>query len=207
MSTAGYQVRRATVDDLPDLVALWNSMRLPADQLERRLTEFQVVEGEDGALLGAVGIDIIERHGRIHSEAFNDFAHADIWRDKLWERLQSVATNHGLARLWTAEVAPFWKRNGFHPADAVELKRLPPAWNATPADWLTLRLRDEDALRASLDMDFERLREQERQESRRLLSKAKTINYIALSIVFVVVVVALYFCINMLRFMPFFRHR
>ncbi len=36
------------VDDRAVLKAIWLSMRLPADELEKRLTEFQVVENTEG---------------------------------------------------------------------------------------------------------------------------------------------------------------
>jgi N-acetylglutamate synthase-like GNAT family acetyltransferase len=205
MSSAAYLVRRATVDDRANMVTLWNSMRLPAGELERRLTEFQIVEAGDGSLLGGIGMEIIERHGRIHSEAFSDFALAEVFRTQLWERLQSLAVNHGLARIWTNEAAPFWKYNGFHPAESDELKRLPPAWNLIPGDWLTMTLRDEDALRASLDMDFSRLKEKEQQETERLLNKARTLKYIAVTFIVLVVIAALALCVHVLLNLPRFR--
>jgi hypothetical protein len=47
------RVRRATTDDRKSLKALWQSMLLPADELEKRLTEFQVVVTADDSALGA----------------------------------------------------------------------------------------------------------------------------------------------------------
>jgi N-acetylglutamate synthase-like GNAT family acetyltransferase len=44
MKSANLRIRRATVDDLAALKDIWASMRLPPDELEKRLTEFQVVE-------------------------------------------------------------------------------------------------------------------------------------------------------------------
>src|SRR4051812_20099882 len=113
MQPSNYEVRRATVDDLPELFSLWKSMHLSEPDLERRLTEFQVVKTADGALVGALGIAIAGRHGKLHGEAFNDFSVADHLRQLLWTRLQSISQNHGLVRLWTQETAPFWKQNGF----------------------------------------------------------------------------------------------
>ena len=198
MSAAGYHVRRAIVDDLPSLTLLWNSMHLPAGELERRVTEFQVVESDDGNLLGAIGMQIVERHGLVHSEAFADFGLADRLRAQLWERLQSLATNRGLVRIWTAEAAPFWKSNGFHPAERDELKRLPPAWSALSRDWLTLPLRDEDALRNTLEMDFANLKRQEDERRQLVLSRAKMFRNIGIALVVVVVIVMLAFCITLL---------
>ena len=83
MSLSVYSVRRATVDDLAALLALWEAMHFSVADLERRLTEFQIVESEDGTLQGAVGLEINDRNGRLHSEAFKDFALADTLRDHL----------------------------------------------------------------------------------------------------------------------------
>src|SRR5580704_8798426 len=112
MNAGLYRVRRATVDDLPVLQSLWASAHLPAAEFERRFTDFQVVESADGALMGAIALEVAGRHGRLHSEAFADFGLADNLRELLWARMQSVAENFGLSRLWIAESAPFWKRNG-----------------------------------------------------------------------------------------------
>src|SRR5213592_3655391 len=103
MTASNYRVRRATLDDIDQLTAIWKAMSFPGEDLAKRITEFQVAEGPDGKVLGAVGLQIAAKHGRIHSEAFNDFALADQLRPLLWDRINSVATNHGLLRLWTQE--------------------------------------------------------------------------------------------------------
>jgi N-acetylglutamate synthase-like GNAT family acetyltransferase len=179
MSPSAFRVRRATVDDLPDLRALWEAMHLPAADLERRLTEFQIAESEDGTLLGAVGLEILDRQGNCHSEAFNDFGLADFLREQLWQRIQSLATNHGLARLWTRETAPFWKQNGFTPADPDALKRLPTAWDPSQPDWLTSRLRDEVALEQSLEHEFSRFKEDEKKQREKASRRARTLKLFA----------------------------
>src|SRR2546423_11556340 len=112
MNSSNYRVRRATLDDITELTALWKSMDFPADELSKRITEFQVAEAADGKLLGAVGLQITERQGRIQCEAFTDFALAEQLRPLLWDRIYAVATNHGLLRLWTNEKAPFWSHCG-----------------------------------------------------------------------------------------------
>src|SRR5262245_24687114 len=109
MNTANYIVRRATLDDLDALRPIWETMRLPVEDLEKRLTEFQVAEAEDGRIVGTVGLQTVARHARIHGEAFADFAAADAVRPQFWERIQTLAINHGIVRLWTREEAPFWK--------------------------------------------------------------------------------------------------
>jgi N-acetylglutamate synthase-like GNAT family acetyltransferase len=94
---SGYHVRRATIEDLPALLSMWQSLSLPTAELQHRLTEFQVLESPSG-LLGAVGFEIIGREGRIHGEAFSDFGFADHFRPELWERLQAVARSKGVVR-------------------------------------------------------------------------------------------------------------
>src|ERR1051325_7770228 len=154
MTAATFRVRRATVDDLGALKALWESMRIPLADLDKRLTEFQVAEDANGKVVGTVGFQIFQRHGWIHSEPFSDFAVADEVRPLFWTRIQSLAMNHGVARLWTREHAPFWSQNDWQPPDDGALGLLPEAWDRTVKAWLTLRLKDVDVM-ASLDKEFE----------------------------------------------------
>jgi N-acetylglutamate synthase-like GNAT family acetyltransferase len=178
MSPADYQVRRATVDDLPSLQALWASMHLSVSELERKPTEFQVAEAPDGAIAGAIGIEISGRAGRIHSECYHDFGLSEVLRQQLWERVQSLATNHGLARLWTRETAPFWTRNGFHPPDDAELKRLPQSWGTEQPGWVTIQLRDEEALEKALDKEFTRFKLEEQRRTKRMVRGGKILTVI-----------------------------
>src|SRR5215471_6744342 len=117
MSSSQLQVRRATLDDLNQLIALWNGMQFPLEELSKRVTDFQVAVNPEGGLAGAVGLQIAERQGRVYNEAFADFAWADHIRPMLWERIQAVALNQGLLRLWTQETAPFWSHCGMVPAE------------------------------------------------------------------------------------------
>ena len=56
MSPQTVRIRRANVDDFAALKKIWASMRLPADEQEKRLTEFQVVENSGGRLENAGAI-------------------------------------------------------------------------------------------------------------------------------------------------------
>ncbi len=202
MVSPAYRVRRATVDDLKGLLDLWASMQFPVPELERRLTEFQLAESGDGSLLGAIALEINGRHGRIHSEAFGDFAFAETLRQHLWERVQSVATNHGLARLWTRETAPFWAHNGFLPAGTTALERLPEVWTPGPSGWLTLQLRDEEALEASLDLEFARFREEERQRTERIIRRGRALNTLATALALVLGLFVFVYSVYMLWHNP-----
>src|SRR3974390_2537241 len=147
------KIRRANVDDLPALKSLWRAARLPAEQQENRLTEFQVVES-GGQIAGAAGVQIIRQHARLHSEDYVDFSVADAARELFWQRLQTIAANHGVFRVWTQETSPFWTRWGFHPANDEALKRLPEEWKNLEGCWLTLALKDEDTINAALENRF-----------------------------------------------------
>jgi hypothetical protein len=190
MNPADYRVRRATVDDLPALKPMWEAMRLPAAELEPRLTEFQVAEGPGGKIVGGWGFQIAGRQARIHSEAFSDFGPADIVRPMFWERLQSLTANHGVVRLWTQENTPFWTRNGFQPANEAALDRLPEAWDRAAPGWLTLQLKDEEAI-ASLEKEFALFMESEKQTSARALNQAKTLKIVVTVFAFIFIAVLL----------------
>jgi len=174
MSSFKFQARRATLDDLPRLKELWALMRLGEADLERQLTDFQVVTDEAGIVVGSVAFQMNLRHARIHSEAYEDFSLADYARPVLWSRIQTLATNHGLVRLWTQEQSPFWTRNGFHPATEDALARIPSNWDRFAPGWLTLKLKDEDAL-ASLDKEFALFVESEKQQRGQLIGQAKVV--------------------------------
>lgn len=177
MSSSAFRIRRATIDDLPTLHALWESMRIPVADLDRRLTEFQVAERTNGEVVGAVGLQMMQRHALIHSEAFSDFGVADQVRPLFWQRLNALALNHGIARFWTRENTPFWTHNGLQPADEETLKRLPEAWDRSAAGWLTLRLKDEDAI-ASLDKEFDMFVAEQKRQTEEALGSARKIKTI-----------------------------
>lgn len=173
MTTTDFSVRRATIDDLPALVALWQSMNLPTEGLDRRLTEFQVATDSSGTLVGAIGFQLLGKQARLHGEGFTDFGAADTLRKMLWERLQTVAANHGIIRVWSQELAPFWSRNVLSTPDADALAKLPTEWKSLPGDWLTLKLREDVDEVLSLDKEFALFAAAERQHSKDVLGQAK----------------------------------
>jgi N-acetylglutamate synthase-like GNAT family acetyltransferase len=148
-------------------------MRLPADGLEKRLTEFQVIETADGQIAGAIGVQIIRQHALLHSEGYTDFSVADAARELFWERIQTIAAHHGVFRLWTQENSPFWVRWGFQPANAETLARLPEEWKRSEEKWLTIQLKDEEAI-AALDKELAQFRELEKQRTAQTLEQART---------------------------------
>ena len=180
MTSPNYRVRRATLDDIEPLTKLWQSMHLPVDELAKRITDFQVVENSENELVGAIGIQMLERQGRLHSEAFTDFGVADHVRPQLWDRLQSVATNNGLYRLWTQEEAPFWSRCGLAKADPEALQNLAQPWRALKGQWLTLKLKEDIEEVLSADKEFALFMQSERERTERAFHQAKILKFIAM---------------------------
>lgn len=165
-------IRRATVDDLPALKALWLAAQLPADKLKDRVTEFQVVEA-DGKFAGAIGVQIIRQHVRLHSEDYADFSVADAARELFWERIQKLAANHGVFRVWMQENSPFWKNYGFQPPSTETITRLPGEWKNLEGNWLTLELKNKDAINAVLKNQFGDFMETEKRHTAQLAENAR----------------------------------
>ena len=165
-------IRRATVDDLPALKALWLAAQLPADKLKDHLTEFQVVEADE-KFAGALGVQIIRQHARLHSEDYSDFAVADAASELFWERIQKLAANHGVFRIWMIEDSPFWTRWGFQPASAETLARLPDEWKNLEGRWLTLELKNEDAINTALKNQFAGFMAAEKKSAAHLAERAR----------------------------------
>jgi N-acetylglutamate synthase-like GNAT family acetyltransferase len=193
-----YRVRRATTDDMEPLKAVWSAAGLAAEELEKQFTEFQVAESAEGLIVGAIGLQIDGAHGKIHSESFTDFALTDTLRPLLWERLERMARSHGLFLLWTAETAPFWKKDaGF----ASTPDQPPEAFGTVRGPWLVLRLRDESADPNLLEAQFNLFREAERARLEKLLQRAAALK------TFGTLIAVLLFLFAMGVLVWFFRHR
>ena len=197
MNSANYRVRRATTDDMDQLVSLWRSAQLPAQELDKRFTEFQVVEHADGKILGAIGLQILGSEGKIHSEAYSDFGLTDELRPLLWERLRGVANNHGLFRIWTDEPAPFWKKNcGFTNATADAIAKIPAQFGGGKMNWLFLQLKEDRAAPGSLEAEFARFKAEEKERNEKMLQQARLFKGIALGLsilLFIFVAIGLFY--------------
>ena len=202
MNSWNYQVRRATLDDIGQLTALWKSMNFPVDELSRRITEFQVATNNEGALLGALGLQMAERQGLIHGEAFVDFAMAEALRPLLWERVNAVAANHGLLRFWTQEPAPFWSHCGLIKADPEVLAKLPSSWRTASSAWLTIKLREDVDTLVSLDQEFARFMDLEKQKTQRAFKQARILKSIVLVLALGIFFIAVAGAVILLRRNP-----
>jgi hypothetical protein len=180
MTTPNQQVRRATIEDVPKLVPLWKEEHLPWEALEKRFKEFQVVDGEGGELVGAIGLGISGTEGRLHSEVFARQDLADTLRELIWERIQVVAKNYGLVRIWCQFTTPFWNRSNFQYAeDSLQAAKLPQAFAGNPAPWRFLQLREESGPTLSVDREFAAFKELEKQNTDRLFQQAKMLKVFA----------------------------
>ena len=207
VSSSKYRVRRATLDDIGQLMAVWEAMHYATDDLARRITEFQVAEGPDGKVLGAVGLQIAERQGRIHSEGFSDFALADHLRPLLWDRVHAVATNHGLLRVWTREQAPFWNHCGLLKADAEALEKLPALWRGPASDWLTLKLRDDVEAVLSVDKEFALFMQSEKERTEKVFQQARTLKTFATVVAFLLLIAVVGWGVSLFLRNPGLLHR
>ena len=194
-----FQVRRATLEDLPQLLPLWRDERLPAALLEKRFTEFQVVLVGD-EIIGAIGLQLSVQQGKLHSEAFARPELAEAARPLLWERLQTIARSHGLSRLWTRLDAPFWRAAGFQSVDAPA--SLPPEFAEDNARWAMLALRDATAMPETLDKQFEMFRAISREETERTFERAKKIKFVALLLLVVLAGLIAIWAIFLFRLKP-----
>ena len=192
MSTPALQVRRATIDDLPSLLPLWQKENLPAKDLEGRFKEFQVVENGNGGIAGAIGLQVSGQEGRLHSEAFEDFGQADRLRGALWERIRTVEQNYGLVRVWSQFTSPYWRAIGFDQPSNEMLTKLPQNFGSDRAPWLCVKLREETSATVSIDKEFALFRESEREETQKVMRKARVMKVVAgvIAILVLILVVA-----------------
>lgn len=186
MIPTGYQVRRATVEDLPELCRLWEEAMLPVADLEKRFREFQVVTDDAGMFLGALGLFILGNQAKLHSEVFANPTREDECRDALWERVVALGHNHGLVKVWTQEDAPFWHHLGFRPATEDHLQQIPAAFTEPQGKWHILFLRDESTAQKAVEQEFALFMMNQKQENSRLMERAKMIKYFATALVLVV---------------------
>jgi hypothetical protein len=193
------RVRRATTEDLANLKSLWSSMHVAEDDLEKRLTEFQVVVDANGAFLGAIGLQVSREHALLHNEGFTDFSLADAARDLFWQRVQVLCSNHTVFRIWTQERSPFWKNFGFRPPDGETLARLPSEWrNEFEGAWLTLQLKDEAAIAAALGTDLAGLMDAERKQTENVREQARTLRTAVTVTFFIIAILAFAFAVYLL---------
>jgi len=172
------KVRRATIEDLPKLAALWGQGQIEEADLEKRFKDFQVLENETGELIGAIAIRVGGQEGMIDNEVYADPAQGETLRPQLWERIRVIAQNFGLCRIWTQLTHPFWSINGFQAASPDVMEKLPAAFTKNPQPWFFIQLRDE-TLSLSMDKEFALFKEAEHENTERIFRQARVLKTIA----------------------------
>jgi N-acetylglutamate synthase-like GNAT family acetyltransferase len=182
---SAYKTRRATLEDLPRLRALWQGERLPDEELEKRFTEFQIALNADDEIAGSVGLQMNKLHGLVHSEVFTNPQDAAEIRPLLWSRILTVAKNNGLVRLWALPTTSFYREQGMTDIDDALRAKLPEGFGSPLADWVTLKLKEENPGPGSIEKEFEVFAMAQRVESERLISQAKALRMIAYGLLIV----------------------
>lgn len=192
-------VRRATLDDLPQLMDLWAKEKLPAEVLEKRFTEFQIVTDEVGKIVGALGMQIGGKQGKLHSELFPDYGLADELRPLFWERLKKVAKSYGITRVWTQLNSPFWQTDDFHDASEEELALLPGQFAGQQAPWMTVMLKDESAPLVAVEKEMAMLREMGRASTEKIRTRMRIFRWASVCVALVFLAWVAYWLIQYFR--------
>lgn len=196
-----YVTRRATVEDLPQLIPLWQLEQLPAAELEKRFTEFQVVADDAGQVLAAMGIRINGADGLLHSEAIAKPEFADALRDLLWKRLQVTIRNHALERLWTQLSFPYWRELDFKPAIAEQLASMPAQFRNDDGTW-HLKLLPAASATAVAEREFARLKLVQQEETARMQERVRWVKRIALGVTVVVFLLVIVWAVTLMKVGP-----
>jgi N-acetylglutamate synthase-like GNAT family acetyltransferase len=196
-----FVTRRATVDDLPQLISLWQLEQLPAEALEKRLTEFQIVSDDAGRVLAALGFQISGAQGLVHSECIAQPEIADTLRELLWKRLYVMIQNHALERLWTPLNVPFWREKGFERAHAEQLAALPAQFADAGRDWQVKTLRAATAS-AVLEREFAQLKALQQQEAAQMQHRVRWMKRLALIVTVIVFILIVVWAVTLFKLGP-----
>jgi N-acetylglutamate synthase-like GNAT family acetyltransferase len=189
VESPAYIARRATIDDLPALQGLWQNAGLPWEELEKFLTEFQVIPGEEGVLLGAIGMLVEGNQALLHSEALR--TDDDELRAALWRRIQIVARNQGIFRIWTQEDAPYWSASGFTVATAGDIAASGTTFMDPEARWLIAQLMDPAKAESIVQEQMAVWQASRAQEAEEFQSKVKLFRGFAFGMFAVVIILLL----------------
>lgn len=190
MEAPQLNARRATLDDLAGLQALWQRCGLPWEQLERYLTEFQVVPLDDGTFVGAMGLLVEGHEALMHTEAIPaDQGEPDEIRAALWRRVQIVARNQGVVRLWTQEDAPYWGASGYGVPDPKSRGEAKAGFLSDDPDWRMYQLVDPDRAAKMVQEQmaiWEATRSQESDDLQETVRRIRTIAFVVTGLIIAV---------------------
>lgn len=201
MTDKQYVTRRATVEDLPQLIALWRLEQWPAETLEKRFTEFHLVADAEGRVLAAIGIQLGGTQGLLHSESIRRAEISDALRVLLWERLQVIVKSNALERLWTQLDSHHWRDVGFQPATPEQLRMLPAKFAQGARPWNVKSLSAADA-NAVLEREMAEIKTLQQQEVVRAQQRVQLIKRVALGVTAVVFLIVIAFTVALLKYGP-----
>jgi N-acetylglutamate synthase-like GNAT family acetyltransferase len=190
VESPAYIARRATEEDLPALQGLWQAAGLPWEELETFVTEFQVVPGDEGLLLAAIGLMVESNEALLHSEAVRQNGDQDELRDALWRRIQIVARNQGVHRVWTQEDAEFWRLAGFLPSTPADFARSTASFLQPGDGWSAFQLLDPSRANAVVEEQmavWQATRQQEAEEFARKVKVFRTVAFLIFAVVLVLI--------------------
>ena len=104
--------------------------------------------------------------------------------------------------MWTQETSPFWTNWGFQPANAETLQRLPEEWKTIEGRWLTLELKNEDAINDALKNQFAGFMEGEKKQTAQLAAQARKIRTFFTVIFFAIGIIGIALAIYLLMRHP-----
>jgi len=158
----------------------------------------QLVVSDAGDLIGAIGLHIEGKQGQVHSEAFAQPDQDTQFREQIWERIQVLARNHGLVRLWTREGAPFWQQQaGFAEASAELAGKLPASFGDAAGRWSMLQLREENLSVLSIEREFELFQVSQKQETEKLMQLGRTLKLITVVVLGVALLIGGFFVVKL----------
>lgn len=181
MVSSQFKIRRAHIVDLTELRPLWRTAGIYSLELEKRFTEFQIVVNEDAQVVAAFAIEIKTKEAHIHSDAYADSDDNPAIREAVWKRIQSLAENHGLIRLW-ANKDEFWSGIGFEEPNKKELARGVELFGSTMTRRLMMRLREEEDIQKLAEAQFELFQQSSVAERERIMEQGKKYRNIAIAI-------------------------
>ena len=185
-SQPGLRVRRATVDDLPRSGRSGFPCACPPTNWKTASRNFKWSKRGRKGPRGAGSANYSAQHALLHSEGYSDFAFADAARELFWRRIETLAANHGISGSGRRKHSPFWTHRGFQPANAEILARLPEEWKTAEGKWLTLELKNEEAVTAALENKFAGFMDAEKKQTARVAEQARTLKSIIIVVCFTI---------------------
>ena len=118
MDELQFQIRQATLIDLPQIIGILTKVGLPIEGLTGHIKNFFVAES-NGDIVGVCGIEKLDEYGLLRSTAVvKSFRHQGIGR-KLVETTVEYAREKGLKELYllTPSKKDYFAYLGFEPVD------------------------------------------------------------------------------------------